>query len=63
MSTVGKAAFGPGGPGSNPGCFPVSNLYKIELTQIIQVCGALASTVTLQLGASLWVVVNSHFSC
>ena len=35
-------------------CYQIPlDLYKIELTQVIQVFGALASTVTLQLGASL----------
>ena len=45
--------------GSNPGIDrPIKNqiptdLYKIEMTQKIKVCGALASTVTLQWGAQL----------
>ena len=41
------AAFGPRDPGSNPGWCCHEYKLKIEFSQIIQVCGTLASTVTL----------------
>ena len=41
---VSIAPFGPGGPGSSPGWFTVSNLsIKLSFSDIIQGCGTLAS--------------------
>ena len=61
---VGIATFGPGDPGSNPGWFGVPNSNKkIVFSQIIQAFSILASTMTLQLGASLSVSINRYLSC
>ena len=47
------AAFGPKDQGSNSAWFGLKFKSEIEFSRIIQACSTLASTVTLQLGASL----------